>query len=161
MGFHVHVYKKKGGYQEERMKKERGRLMHLSALCPIKWNHCVSCRLSYIKQCCQHFQERPWKKIQFVTSETHFYFNEDIYESVDCGDGFSIGSSSCQFLMVHHEEYWLIQEKALSVLFNKRYVDDIFCIFETEDADKFLDFFNNMHENIRFGQNISRWCIQS
>lgn len=58
--------------------------------------------------------------------------------------------------MVHHEEYWLIQEKALSVLFNKRYVDDIFWIFETEDADKFLDFFNNMHENIRFGQNISR-----
>ena len=38
----------------------------------------------------------------------------------------------------------------LSVLFYKRYVDDIFCIFKTEQVDKFLDFLNNKHKNIKF-----------
>ena len=38
----------------------------------------------------------------------------------------------------------------LSVLFYKRYVDDIFCIFKTEEVDKFLDFLNNKHKNIKF-----------
>ena len=39
----------------------------------------------------------------------------------------------------------------LSVLFYKRYFDDIFCIFKTsEQADKFLDFLNIRHKNIRF-----------
>ena len=35
----------------------------------------------------------------------------------------------------------------LSVLFYKRYVDDIFCIFKTEQVDKFLDFLNNKHKD--------------
>ena len=38
----------------------------------------------------------------------------------------------------------------LSVLFYKRYVDDIFCIFKKEQVDKFLDFLNNKHKNIKF-----------
>ena len=53
--------------------------------------------------------------------------------------------------MGHHEQHWLIQKEALSVLFYKRYVDDIFCIFKTsEQADKFLDFLNTRHKNIKF-----------
>ena len=161
MAFHVRVYKKRGDIKKRGWKKKGGgwcTFLHY-----VQLNETTVLTVDYLtsNNVVNIFRKDLEKKILFVTSETHFYFNEDIYESVDCGDGFSIGSSSCQFLMVHHEEYWLIQEKALSVLFNKRYVDDIFCIFETEDADKFLDFFNNMHENIRFGQNISRWFIQS
>ena len=53
--------------------------------------------------------------------------------------------------MGHHEQHWLIQKEVLSVLFYKRYVDDIFCIFKTsEQADKFLDFLNTRHKNIKF-----------
>ena len=56
-----------------------------------------------------------------------------------------------RLLMSHHEQHWLIQEKVLSVLFYKRYNDDIFCIFQTsEQADKFLDFLNTRHKNIEF-----------
>ena len=52
--------------------------------------------------------------------------------------------------MGHHEQHWLIQKETLSVLFYKRYVDDIFYIFKTsEQADKFLDFSNTRH-NIKF-----------
>ena len=53
--------------------------------------------------------------------------------------------------MGHHEQHWLIQKEALSVLFYKRYVDDIFCMFKTsEQADTFLDFLNTRHKNIKF-----------
>ena len=53
--------------------------------------------------------------------------------------------------MGHHEQHWLIQKEALSVLFYKRYVDDNFCIFKTsEQADKFLNFLNTRHKNIKF-----------
>ena len=51
----------------------------------------------------------------------------------------------------HHEQHWLTQKEALSVLFYKRYVDDIFCMFKTpEHADKFLDFLNTRDKNIRY-----------
>ena len=36
-----------------------------------------------------------------------------------------------KFFIGHHEKQWLIQEEALSVLFYKRYLDDIFCMFKT------------------------------
>ena len=53
--------------------------------------------------------------------------------------------------MGHHEQHWLIQKEALSVLFYKRYVPDIFCIFKTsEQAGKVLDFLNIRHKNIKF-----------
>ena len=92
------------------------------------------------------------KLFQFATSEAHFYFNGEIYEQVD---GVAMGSPLAPVLanlfMGHHEQHWLIQKEALSVLFYKRYVDDIFCIFKTsEQADKFLDFSNTRHKNIKF-----------
>ena len=39
----------------------------------------------------------------------------------------------------------------LGILFYRRYVDDIFCLFHTEsDALLFFDFINSRHPNIRF-----------
>ena len=29
-------------------------------------------------------------------------------------------------------------------------IDDIFCVFKTEQVDKFLDFLNTRHKNIKF-----------
>ena len=90
--------------------------------------------------------------LQFATSETHFYFNGDIYEQVD---GKTMGSPLLPVLanpfMGHQEQHWLIQEETLSVLFYKRYADDIFCMFKaSEQADKFLNFLNTRHKNIKF-----------
>ena len=49
--------------------------------------------------------------------------------------------------MGHQEQHWLIQEETLSVLFYKRNVDDIFCMFKaSEQEDKFL----TRHKNIKF-----------
>ena len=94
----------------------------------------------------------PKKLFQFATSETHFYFNGDIYEQVD---GVAMGSPLAPILanpfMGHHEQHWCIQEKVLSVFFYKRYVDYTFCMLKTlELADKCLDLLNNRHKNIKF-----------
>ena len=42
--------------------------------------------------------------------------------------------------MGHHEQHWLIQKEALSILFYKRYVDDIFCMLKTLEPEIILDF---------------------
>ena len=56
-----------------------------------------------------------------------------------------------KLFMGHHEQHWLIQEETLSVLFYKRYVDDIFSMFKTsEQKDKFLDFLNTRNKNYKF-----------
>ena len=92
------------------------------------------------------------KLFELATSETHFYFNGDIYEQID---GVAMGSPLAPILanlfMGHHEQEWLRHENASIVKFYKRYVDDIFCIFKTpEDADKFLVFLNSRHRSIKF-----------
>ena len=51
--------------------------------------------------------------------------------------------------MGHHERIWLENYKAFSILFYRRYVDDTFCLFDTEhDATLFLDYINDRHPNI-------------
>ena len=55
--------------------------------------------------------------------------------------------------MGHHERIWLENYKACSILSYRRYVDDTFCLFDTEhDATciLFFDYINDRHPNIRF-----------
>ena len=98
------------------------------------------------------FKEDLKKLFQFAISETHFYFNGEIYEEVDgVAMGFPLTYVLANLFMGHQEQHGLIQKEALSVFFYKRYVDDIFCILKTsEQADKFLDFLNTRHKNIKF-----------
>ena len=53
--------------------------------------------------------------------------------------------------MGYHESKWFNSEESSTVLFYKRYVDDIFCLFKCEtDAEHFLNFLNRQHPNIKF-----------
>ena len=53
--------------------------------------------------------------------------------------------------MGHHENIWLETYRASNNLIYHCYVDDTFCVFETEqDALLFFDFINTRHPNIRF-----------
>ena len=53
--------------------------------------------------------------------------------------------------MGHHEKLWLEQYKDSEVLFDRRYVDDTFCLFPSkQDADLFFNFINSQHPNIHF-----------
>ena len=53
--------------------------------------------------------------------------------------------------MSFHEQNWIEQATNLKPIFYKRYVDDIFAVFESEsDADAFYSYLNTRHENIKF-----------
>ena len=65
--------------------------------------------------------------------------------------GSPLGSALANLFMGYHENKWLNSEESSTVLFYKRYVDDIFCLFKCEtDAKRFLSFLNRQHPNIKF-----------
>ena len=84
-------------------------------------------------------------------SETYFTFNSSIFESDWwCSNGFLIGACSNHFVYGFHEQNWIEQATNVKSIFYKRYVDDIFAIFESEsDADAFYSYFDTKHENIK------------
>ena len=88
----------------------------------------------------------------FATAETHFLFKGSLYDQID---GVAMGSALApvvaNLFMGHHENIWLEQYQGPEVLFYRRYVDDMFCLFHSEqDATAFFDYINSQHPNIRF-----------
>ena len=50
--------------------------------------------------------------------------------------------------MGFHEQNWIEQAPNVKPIFYKRYVDDIFAVFESEsDVDGFYSYLNTRHEN--------------
>ena len=92
------------------------------------------------------------KLFSFATSHTNFLFNGKMYDQID---GVAMGSPLAPVLanlfLGHYEHIWLNNYQGPSVHFYRRYVDDTFCLFNTEnDALLFFDFLNSQHPNIKF-----------
>ena len=67
--------------------------------------------------------------------------------------GSPLGPTLANLFMGHHERHWLEEFAQLNgnILFYRRYVDDIFAVFESEtDAMNFLEFLNKQHPCIKF-----------
>ena len=98
------------------------------------------------------FTKRELRKLfRIATSETHFTFNGSIFDQID---GVAMGSPLAPVLanlfMGFHEQNWIEQATNVKPIFYKRYVDDIFAVFESEsDADAFYSYLNTRH-NIKF-----------
>ena len=88
----------------------------------------------------------------FATSQTHFPFNYEVYDQTDgVAMGSFLGPSLANLFMGYHKNKWLNSEESSTVLFYKRYVDEIFCLFKCEtDSEHFLNFLNRQHPNIKF-----------
>ena len=53
--------------------------------------------------------------------------------------------------MGYHEKQWISSYSYGGLLYYKRYVDDIFAVFETKDhAVSFYNYINRQHSNIKF-----------
>ena len=92
------------------------------------------------------------KMFSIATSQTHFLFNGKVFDQID---GVAMGSPLAPVLanlfLGHHENIWLKNYQGPSNLFYRRYVDDVFCVFDNEnDAELFFDFINSQHPNIKF-----------
>ena len=99
------------------------------------------------------FAKRELRKLfKIATSETRFPFNGSIFDQID---GVAMGSPLALVLanlfIGFHEQNWIEQATNVKPIFYKRYVDDIFAVFEFEsDADAFYGYLNTRHENIKF-----------
>ena len=92
------------------------------------------------------------KLFSIATSQTHFLFNGKVFDQID---GVAMGSPLAPVLanlfLGHYENIWLNKYHGPSVLFYRRYVDDTFCVFNTEnEALSFFEFLNTQHPNIKF-----------
>ena len=92
------------------------------------------------------------KLFSISTAETHFRFDGKVFDQID---GVAMGSPLAPVLanlfLGHYENLWLKNYQGPSVLFYRRYVDDTFCVFNSENEAKlFFDFLNSQHPNIKF-----------
>ena len=56
-----------------------------------------------------------------------------------------------KFFMGHHEKIWLNEYEVVGPSFYRRYVDDIFAVFENKEVSfSFLEYLNIIHRNITF-----------
>ena len=93
----------------------------------------------------------------FCTSKTNFLFNGTVYDQIDgCAMGSPIAPILANVFLGYHEKIWLneYEEKeggGGGPLFYRRYVDDVFAVFDDEgQATRFLEFLNGKHGNIKF-----------
>ena len=99
------------------------------------------------------FSENELTKLfRFATSQMHFYFDAKIFHQVDgVAMGSPLGPALANWFMGYNEQKLLESDHGRLNKFYRRYVDDIFCVFENEhQALTFLDFLNSQHPNINF-----------
>ena len=78
-----------------------------------------------------------FKICSIATSQTHFLLNGKVFDQIY---GVAMGSPLAPVLanlsLGHHENIWLKNYQGPYNLFYRRYVDDIFCVFDNENDDK-------------------------
>ena len=92
------------------------------------------------------------KLFKFATCETHFLFNGKFYDQID---GVAMGSPLAPVLanlfMGHNEKLWLENFQGTPPSYYRRYVDDIFSVFNNSfEAKEFFNYINTRHPNIKF-----------
>ena len=80
-------------------------------------------------------------------------FNNQFYIQVDgVAMGSPLGPIFTNIFISHHEENWLNKcPIKFKPSFHRRYVDDIFVLFESsESTDSFREYMSSKHQNINF-----------
>ena len=92
------------------------------------------------------------KLTELCMDQNYFQFNDSFFKQTD---GTTMGNSLSPFLADLYMSYFETELKQSLPYFPKtwhRYVDDIFCIFDTNEysLDTFLNHLNSKHPNIKF-----------
>ena len=92
------------------------------------------------------------ERFRIATSGTDFTFDGCIYDRID---GVAMGSPLAPVLanlfMGFHEQNWIEQATNLKPIFYKRYMNNIFAVFESEsDVDEFYSYLKTRNQNNKF-----------
>ena len=91
--------------------------------------------------------------LELATKESFILFNGKYYKQIDgVAMGSPLGPTLANVFLCYHENNWLNQCPAgFKPLYFKRYVDDVFCLFNEEsNVTSFLDYLNTCHPNMNF-----------
>ena len=95
--------------------------------------------------------------LSLASKESYFFFNEVLYKQKDgVAMGSPLGPTLANAFLSHYEKIWLERcPQEIKPLFYRRYVDDIFVLFESQDKlIKFRDYFNGCHPNMSFSYEV-------
>ena len=97
--------------------------------------------------------------LTLASKESYFFFNEVLYKQKDTvAMGLPLGPTLANAFLSHYEKIWLERcPQEIKPFFYKRYVDDIFVRFQSQDElIKFQDYFNSCHSNMSFSHDVER-----
>ena len=103
-----------------------------------------------VKEISKHFFR---DLLNLVTKESFFAFNNKFYIQVDdVTIGFPLYPILANNFLSHHEENWMNKHPIeFKPSFYRRYVDDIFVLFESPDSPQsHLEYMSPKHQNINF-----------
>jgi hypothetical protein len=97
-----------------------------------------------------NFPVKNFKKLLTVSVGGLFMYNSLFYQQIDgVSMGNPLGPTFANCFLAHLEKDFF--KHTFSPKFYSRYIDDIFCVFSSSnDCDKFLDFINSVHPNLKF-----------
>ena len=93
------------------------------------------------------------KLLELSVFNTMFAFNGKFYKQNDgLGMGLPLSPTMANIFLCFHETNWLKNcPKEFKPKFYRRYMDDTLALFENESqAQKFLQYLNNQHDNMKF-----------
>ena len=93
------------------------------------------------------------KLLEFALLDTYFFFDGKLYKQIDgVAMGSPLGPTLANIFLCFHEKQWLSRTPShFAPMTYKRYVDDIFTVFDNENqANQFLSYINSQHSNLNF-----------
>ena len=97
--------------------------------------------------------------LDLATKESWFLFGDTYYNQIDgVAMGNPLGPTMANLFMCHFEKLWLHDcPPSFKPSFYRRYVDDIFVLFEgREQFIEFKNYLNSRHANIRFTEEVEK-----
>ena len=91
--------------------------------------------------------------LSLTTKENVILFDGKYYSQIDgVAMGSPLGPTFANIFLCHHETTWLKNcPKAFKPVYYKRYVDDIFVLFEKpEQVSRFVNYMNKRHKILNF-----------
>ena len=97
--------------------------------------------------------------LTMAATESLFVFNGGYYKQIDgIAMGSPLGPIFANIFLVYHESSWLNNcPSEFKYVLYKRYLDDIFLLFESvEQHKKFLDYMNRQHPSMKFTDEVEK-----